>query len=143
MDRRSIAASLDPAWSGKEIDKRHKGLTKAQSNLLTQARTGHIGLNAYLAQRRVPGVSPACRCGAEAETFDHIILECPQTDRTKLPTEAPQTAAELMTALKGTQAARPLLRWFIQLGRLPEYRLAAERDETTPNPDNIDTMTPN
>ena len=141
-DRRNTAASLDPAWSGKEIDKRHKGLTKAESSLLTQAQTGHIGLNAYLAQRRVPGVSPAYRCGAEAETFDHIVLDCPQIDRIKLPAKVPQTAVELATALKGTQTARPLLRWFIQSGRLPEYRLAAEWDETTPNPDNADT-TPN
>ena len=140
---RDTPASLDPAWSGKEINKRHKELTKAESSLLIQARTGHIGLNAYLAWREVPRVTPACRCGAEAETFDHIVLDCPQVDRTKLPTKVPQTAAELATALRGTQAARPLLRWFIQSGRLPEYRLAAEWDETTPNLYNTDTTTPN
>lgn len=140
-NRRTTTASLDPAWSGKEIDKRHKGLTKAQSSLLTQARTGHIGLNAYLAQRRVPGANPACRCNAEVETFDHVVLDCPQTDRTRLPAKVPQTAAELAAALKGAQTARPLLKWFIRSGRLPEYRLAAEWDETTPSPDNIDTDT--
>ena len=131
-DYRDTAAQ-NPAWSGKEIDRRHKGLTKAQSSLLSQARTGHIGLNAYLAQRKVPGVNPACRCGIEAETFEHIVLECPQIDRMGLP-NAPQTTAELASTLRGTQATRPLLRWFIQSGRLPEYSLAAEWDDSTTLP---------
>lgn len=142
-DRRKTAASLDPTWSGKRIDKRHKELTKAQSSLLTQARTGHIGLNACLAQRRVPGVGPACQCGADAKTFDHIVLDCPQTDRTSLPTEVAQTVAGLSTTLIGSQAARPLVRWFIQLGRLPEYKRAGEWDEITPNPLNTDATAPN
>ncbi len=42
----------------------HAKLTKAQSSLATQIRTGKIGLAHFLYQRRTPGVTmAACRCG--------------------------------------------------------------------------------
>ena len=44
--------------------RRHEGLTKAQSTLLSQARIGDIGLRDYLFRVRVPEVrTPYCECG--------------------------------------------------------------------------------
>src|SRR5436190_13930238 len=43
---------------------RHAGLRKHESSVLTQMRTGKIGLRAFLYARRVPEVeSPLCQCG--------------------------------------------------------------------------------
>lgn len=60
-----------------EVHKRHKGLTRAQSSLLTQLRTNHLGLNAYLKDRRVT-TDPSCECGHYKETRQHLLLACPR-----------------------------------------------------------------
>lgn len=55
--------------------KKHEGLTKAQSSLLSQARIGDIGLRDYLFARNVPGVpTPYCECGEGRETVEHLVV---------------------------------------------------------------------
>ena len=54
-------------------------LSKVQSSILTQIRTGKVGLAAFLCKCQVPGFpTPACSCGAQWETAKHVILDCPQ-----------------------------------------------------------------
>jgi hypothetical protein len=60
--------AVDEPLFTKEAVQLHDGLTKAESSLLTQARTGKIGLRAFLFQRRVPDViTPQCSCGGARE----------------------------------------------------------------------------
>src|SRR5271163_2362422 len=55
----------------------HKGLRKAESAMLVQARTKKIGLAEFLYSRKVPGVDTArCRCRAGHETPRHMALFC-------------------------------------------------------------------
>jgi len=55
----------------------HRGLRKAESALLTQARTGRIGLAKFLYRQSVPNVTTAtCLCGAGQETPRHMALYC-------------------------------------------------------------------
>ena len=55
--------------------KRHEGLTKAQSTLLSQARIGDIGLRDYLFRVRVPEVhTPYCECGEGRKTVEHLVV---------------------------------------------------------------------
>ena len=62
----------------------HAGLSKAQSSILTQVRTGKIGLVAFLCKQRVPGFpTPACSCGALWETAKHVVLDCPRLLRVR------------------------------------------------------------
>src|SRR5438045_6706528 len=62
----------------RNVLKTHKDLRKAESAVLTQIRTGRIGLAAFLNKVRVPDFpSPQCRCGQAQETAAHIILHCP------------------------------------------------------------------
>ena len=56
----------------------HANLPKPHSSLLTQIRSGKIGLAAFLHKCRVPSFeSPACPCGWQWETAKHIILDYP------------------------------------------------------------------
>jgi len=57
--------------------KKHHGLRKHESSLLTQIRTGKVSLRAFLFKRKVPEVAtPRCSCGEAPETATHLILDC-------------------------------------------------------------------
>ena len=59
----------------KHVLKLHKGLHKAESSILIQARTGKIGLRDFLFKRRVPGFdSLCCDYGQGRETVRHILV---------------------------------------------------------------------
>ncbi|OAA63262.1 hypothetical protein SPI_03425 [Niveomyces insectorum RCEF 264] len=85
-------AAQTPCWTAQAVRRRHLHLTKAESSLLTQIRTGHIGQRAYLFRRQAVD-SPACRCGAGDETAAHILLSCTETQ--PRPTDWPCTLADL------------------------------------------------
>ena len=77
------------------------GLSKAQSSILTQVRTGKIGLAAFLCKRRVPGfLTLACSCGAQWETAKHIVFACPRLQRARrsLYAAASTTDYQVMTS---------------------------------------------
>ena len=57
----------------------HQNLKRAQSSIATQIRSEHIGLNAYLHRRNVPGVEdPRCQCGYPSQNAKHMVMVCPQ-----------------------------------------------------------------
>src|SRR5215469_5797736 len=66
------------------------GLRKAESSILTQIRTGRIGLAAFLNRARVPDFpSPMCQCGQAEETASHIIAYCPPVHGSKAKSDRP------------------------------------------------------
>jgi hypothetical protein len=65
----------------------YAGLDKATATALFLLRTEVIGLIATLASVGVPGILPQCPCGHPAQTVKHIIIYCPQQDRSLLPPE--------------------------------------------------------
>jgi len=109
----------------------HEGLTKARSSLLTQARTGAIGLNAFLHQRRVPEVlSPLCERGCGRETVAHLVLRCERYSDQRHSLDLPRVrdGATLREALSQKEQAGKVVKWLFSTGRLQEYRLAKELD---------------
>ena len=111
--------------------KRHKGLRKYESSVLTQARTGAIGLRAFLFRRGVPEVAtPLCRCGEAPETAFHVVAECEQLEsargplRDALAPRALRTRRDLASLLEDRRTARIVARWLVSSGRLPEFTLA-------------------
>lgn len=62
---------------GAKALKPHQEASKSLSSIITQLRTGKIGLNAYLHSRKVPGFdSPNCGCGYRLQSIEYILLSC-------------------------------------------------------------------
>lgn len=111
--------------------KKHLLLRKHESSLLTQIRTGKVGLRAFLFERRVPEVAtPRCPCGEAPETAAHLILDCRQLDqqrqalRQALYPRALRTFRDFAAATAEGKSARVLIRWLLSTGRFPQFRLA-------------------
>ncbi len=109
--------------------RKHEGLTKAQSSLLTQARTGAIGLQDFLFRAKVPGVNtPYCDCGQGRETVEHLVIECSDLQQRTWDRREIGSKEDLQTILQGARPRRWLLRrvlgWLMGCGRLREYSLA-------------------
>ena len=119
--------SADKPWTEtkKKLEKhfgKHESLTKAQSSLLVQARTGKIGLKRFLFQRKVPEIpTPLCRCGQAEKTVWHVLSGCTSSDAADawLDFESP---AKLMKKLKEKEKVGPILGCLAK--RLAKYRLA-------------------
>ena len=69
--------SLDRALPGKHTVRLYGNLTREQAAILVQARTGHTFLHSYTA-RIDQTASAACKCGAEREDVQHLMLTCPE-----------------------------------------------------------------
>ena len=90
-------------------------------------RTEVIGFNAWLANIRVPGVQPHCQCGWAHQTVRHILLHCPEYDRTRL-LQACGTE-RLDEILSRPEPAAHAARWLVASGALAQLRLAREIEE--------------
>ena len=105
----------------------HSGLLKAQSSLLTQIRTGKIGLAAFLHKRRVPGFeSPACVCGWQWETAKHVVLYCPRFTRERQALRQ-TTTLDFRHLTTDPRAASALTAWFLHLNILPQFTWASDQ----------------
>ena len=110
---------------------RHEGLSKAESSLLIQIRTGDIGLRDFLFKRKVPEVlTPYCECGEGRETAEHLVVSClaPPLIR-RWETTKIRTRRGFYSVLQGgippvARLARRILGWLMDSGRLPIYSLA-------------------
>jgi hypothetical protein len=69
------AANFDPTLPGKQVLKIYKDLPRHTCSIIMQLRTGHIGLNAYLACMKIID-SPYCSSCHVPETVKHFLLQC-------------------------------------------------------------------
>jgi hypothetical protein len=80
-NRRDTARAAHPIFSYDTL-KKHQHLCKHESSLLTQIRTGKVGLRAFLFERKVPEVAtPRCPCREALETAAHLVLNYLRLDR--------------------------------------------------------------
>jgi hypothetical protein len=93
--------------------------------MVTQLRTGKIGLYAFLFQRGVPDIlSPYCQCG-EHETPAHIWMACPLYEQQRAVLLLATTSRDFRVAVTSARRVGETAGWFLWMGRLREYRLAA------------------
>jgi hypothetical protein len=106
----------------------HTGLQKAESAVLTQIRTGRIGLAAFLNKARVPEFpSPMCQCGQASETPKHVIIHCPRFAEARRYIKDPQTGlVDIKSLVSKAEGTKRLARWFLRLRILPQFSLAEE-----------------
>ena len=113
------------SYTGPEL---REGLTRSESSILTQLRTGNIGLNQYLANRRVPGILPQCRCGHPKETISHFLLFCPDhPGRPQMLAEA--GTRDLAALISQKIPAQAVVRWIYREGLLPQFVYARNLGE--------------
>lgn len=110
---------------------RHEGLTKAQSSLFTQMRTGAIGLRSFLFQMGVREVvSPYCGCGEWEQTVEHLVVWCREPPKPRTwPEREIRSRKDLYWMLQGigrkaARLARRAIGWLMDSGLLQEYSLA-------------------
>ena len=130
--RRALPPAARPVFSYDAL-KKHKDLLKHESSLLTQIRTGKVGLRAFLFERKVPDVvTPRCLCGEAPETTAHLVLDCRDLNQQRVElrrTMAPRAMRsyrDFAAATAKKKTAYELLRWLLSTGRFPEYRLAEQ-----------------
>ena len=126
LERGGIACfrAQKPWIALKKYVQRHDGLRKAESSALIQARTGKIGLKAFLFQRKVPGIpTPLCDCGGAPETVGHLLEGCEAHE----PPQGLGTPRMLRKKIARGENVRPVLRWLMR--RLPEYKVALELEQ--------------
>jgi ribonuclease HI len=120
--RHARISTFDDATPSKAMEKMYVGLSRPQCSVLTQLRTGHIGLNAYLYRFKLVA-SPLCpHCGVP-ESVPHLLLICPvhRAARLHLMIRVKTTRLSLRTLLSSKNDAAPVLAFVHTTGRLPRY----------------------
>jgi hypothetical protein len=109
-----------------QVLKLHKDLRKAESALLVQVRTGHIGLAKFLYSRKVPGIVTAkCQCTAGHETARHMALFCTkETGRRQYLRDNTGRTQPYQTLVGTNDGARRFVRWMMFSNRLSQFALA-------------------
>jgi hypothetical protein len=126
-------ATGKPGWGflgvgppSRKAVKLHAKLRKAESSIITQIRTGRIGLAAFLNKAKVPGFpSPVCPCGSARETAAHVIAHCErfaELRRTLIDSRTRQI--DIKGLVSKPEIVPKLAKWFIQLQILPQFALA-------------------
>jgi len=122
--RRQTTSTEDVNWRKLHIV--HKVLVRPQSSLITQLRTGIIGLKAFLFRMKVPGVdSPECECGAPRQDAAHI-LECNNYEDGREQMFQSGGSRTLYTLLTTPRGAKALTNWWMQQGLQEQYKLAKD-----------------
>ncbi|KAJ7361284.1 hypothetical protein DFH08DRAFT_843669 [Mycena albidolilacea] len=76
LPRHARISTFDDTNPSKALEKMYKGLSRPQCSVLTQLRTGHIGVNAYLHRFKL-APSPLCPYCDVPESVPHFLLGCP------------------------------------------------------------------
>lgn len=100
--------------------KMYKDLAKRSCSILTQLRSGHIGLNQYLARFRLVD-SPKCATCNVSETVDHYLFSCRRylDERHTLRTTLGRTPMTKRTLLGSGGKRKELLEYVNSTKRFP------------------------
>ena len=113
---------------GRQRNKLHQRLRRAEGSLAIQLRTEKVGFAAFLHARRVPDVvSPACQCGWRRQDPKHVVIFFPEHTRNRrglYESAGTDRYDEIMSTGKGLRA---VTRWVTSQGLLSQFSLAKEQ----------------
>ena len=113
------------AYRGLEIDRHinkiHEGEAKHFSAIITQLRTGKIGLNAYLHSIKQHD-TPECDCGWSNETVGHLLEDCPLYRDTRKAFLGRATMTDAMKLLNERKTLIKAARFMFELNKLDQFK---------------------
>jgi hypothetical protein len=118
----------------------YENINKATCSLISQIRTEKIGLNTFVADRRVPGYPVQCPCGWRRQTAKHIIRFCSQYAATQGDLDEEAGTRDYSQMLTTWQGAKAAARW-LQKNRSPPTIQRRPIDVILPSSFSISTTT--
>ena len=113
---------VDDTPPGPAVLKLYRGLSRRQCSILSQLRSGNIGLNAYLAQIRAVD-SPLCLTCAIPETISHFLFPCCRSTAARHSFRmAVESALTLRNTNGDVKALTAVLDFVNATGRFEAYR---------------------
>jgi hypothetical protein len=113
-------SKIDPSFPFTKYQKAAAKLTRSQTSVIVQLRTGHIGLNKHLARIKKAD-SPLCpSCHVAEESVHHFMFECPayQNERHHLARALGRKASSLKYLLNHEKGISETLKYMGRTGRL-------------------------
>lgn len=133
--RFSKTSKIDPSLPSSSYLTLTHGLPRKTTSVLTQLRTGHIPLQAYL-HRIGKADTPLCPlCSEDKENVFHLIHRCPTHAKARevLRAELGRPAYTLAQLFTNRRALKPLFKFLRKTGRLSDtYGDIQSLDKKTP-----------
>ena len=100
-------------------------MTRSESSVIVQARTGKIGLRDY---RYKTGAepSPACPCGARRQAVYHTLLECPGFNELREEIWEGKRETDLTRLLGTPSLTAKESKFLLATGELSQFRHLSE-----------------
>ena len=113
-------SKIDSSFPFSKFQKASSTLTRAQSSIIVQLRTGHIGLNKHLARinRSDTPLCPSCKLAVES--VHHFLFDCPayRNERHTLNQALGRKASSLKFLLSDKTGVQEVLKYIGRTGRL-------------------------
>ena len=105
----------------------HQNLNRAQSSIAIQVRSEHIGLNAYLYRRHVPGVvKPRCQCGYPSQNVKHMVMSCPIWAKGRGEWLRKSKTRSFEAMINNPKDMAGIVQWIQKEGWLEQFRMTRE-----------------
>ena len=111
VDVGAYSRRIDTALLGKHTRQLYDGLSRKESSVLAQLRTGMAQLNTYR-HRIKASTTDQCECGQAAETVEHFLFRCRKwtIQRTEM-LQCTQISRGNMSFYLGGKAATDNVKW--------------------------------
>ncbi len=95
-------------------------MSRAESSVIVQARTGKIGLRSYLHSIGAED-SRNCPCGEGAQSVQHILLCCPEFEELRETMWETRRETDLKAMIGSSELAKRAAQFLINTRLLPQF----------------------